>query len=159
MTIHNKDFKQPSLIQSGILRGEVRPDFIHDEILSEIFANTVATMPNKIALIEGDRKLTYLEVDKVSMAIARGLIAKGVGPGDVVGLYLPRGADLLIAQIAIAKSGATWLPFDAETPKDRIVVCLADSHAKGLLTSDEFAKRVAGIDVPEIGRASWRERV
>ena len=148
MTIHSKDFKQPSLIQSGILRGEVRPDFIHDEILSEIFANTVATMPNKIALIEGDRKLTYLEVDKVSMAIARGLIAKGVGPGDVVGLYLPRGADLLIAQIAIAKSGATWLPFDAETPKDRIAVCLADSHAKGLLTSDEFAKRVAGIDVP-----------
>ncbi len=129
------------------LRGVARPDFIRDETLAEIFGATSASMGSNIALIEGDRKLTYGEVDSQSDNIARELVAQGVGPGDVVGLYLARGADLLIAQIAIAKSGAAWLPFDAETPKDRIAVCLKDAKAKGLLTSEAFAKRVTGLDV------------
>ncbi len=48
---------------------------------------------------------------------------------------MARGHELLIAQIAIAKTGAAWLPFDADAPVERIAVCLADAEAKGLLTS------------------------
>ena len=135
-------------VRSGSLHGVTDLSFLREETLSEIFAETVSKHPRKIAMIEGDLKMTFAEVDLRATAIARGLVNEGVGPGDVVGLYLPRGVELLVAQIAIAKSGAAWLPFDSETPKDRIAVCLADAKAKGLLTSEAFLNRVEGLAFP-----------
>jgi len=82
-------------------------------------------------------------LDTHATAIARGLVARSIGPGDVVGLWMARGLELLIAQLAIAKTGAAWLPFDADAPVDRIAVCLADASAKGLLTSQGFASKAA----------------
>ena len=139
------DFSSKNSIAGNPLRGVINPSFLRDETLAEIFSATVAKSPKQIAMIEGERKLTYAQVDQAATAIARGLVAQGVTPGDVVGLYLPRGADLLVAQIAIAKTGAAWLPFDSETPKDRIAVCLGDARAKGLLTTEEFAKRLPDL--------------
>jgi non-ribosomal peptide synthetase-like protein len=143
--LNKDDFLSKNSIAGNPLRGVIDLSFLRDETLAEIFAATVAKSPKQIAMIEGERKLTYAQVDQAATAIARGLVAQGVGPGDVVGLYLPRGADLLIAQIAIAKSGAAWLPFDSETPRDRISVCLDDAKAKGLLTTEEFAKRLPDL--------------
>jgi non-ribosomal peptide synthetase component F len=60
--------------------------------------------------------LTYQELDTASETIACALAQGRAAPGRVVGLFLPRGADLLIAQAGITKSGAAWLPFDADTP-------------------------------------------
>ena len=138
---------QTANVLGSPLRGVIDPSFLREETLAEIFAATVTKFPKHLAMIEGDRKLTFAEVDLRATAIARGLVSEGVGPGDVVGLYLPRGIDLLVAQIAIAKSGAAWLPFDSETPKDRIAVCLTDAKAKGLLTSEAFSPRVEGLAV------------
>ena len=139
------DFSSQNSIAGNPLRGVIDLSFLRDETLAEIFAATVAKSPMQIAMIEGERKLSYAQVDQTATAIARGLVLQGVGPGDVVGLYLPRGADLLVAQIAIAKTGAAWLPFDSETPRDRISVCLSDAKAKGLLTTEEFAKRIPDL--------------
>ena len=80
-------------------------------------------------------------MDAKAAAIARGLLMRGVGPGDVVGLWMGRGPELLIAQIAIAKTGAAWLPFDADAPIERIGVCLSDARAKALLTSPGFSSK------------------
>ena len=92
-------------------------------------------------MICGGLTLTYAEVDAAADAIARGLLRAGIVPGDVVGLWMRRGSELLVAQIAIAKSGAAWLPFDADAPVERIAICLGDAAAKGILTSSEFAPR------------------
>ncbi len=139
------DFSSQNSIAGNPLRGLTDLSFLRNETLDEIFAATVAKSPKQIAMIEGERKLSYAQVDQSATAIARGLVAQGVGPGDVVGLYLPRGADLLVAQIAIAKTGAAWLPFDSETPRDRISVCLSNAKARGLLTTEEFAKRLPDL--------------
>ena len=120
---------------AAILLGESRPDLVRDETLSELFAATVSVRTDKVAMVFGERRLTYADVDRMSAEIARGLIRLGIGPGAVVGLWMERGADLLVAQIAITRTGAAWLPFDADAPTDRIGVCLADAEAKGLLTS------------------------
>ena len=145
---HNQFYNHKIEFLNNPLRGPSRPEFMRDETLGEIFAGTVKSNSKHVAIIDGDRRLTYKQVDLESNRIAAGLLNEGVGPGDVVGLYFPRGADLLIAQIAIAKTGAAWLPFDAETPKDRIAVCLNDAKAKGLLTSDAFAVRIAPLNLP-----------
>ncbi|POR56539.1 Pls/PosA family non-ribosomal peptide synthetase [Bosea psychrotolerans] len=128
------------------LTGEKRLDLIRDEVLGEIFAATVAVRGGETALRDGARRLSYAEVWAAAGRQARGLSLAGVGPGDMVGLWMPRGIDLLIAQIAIARSGAAWVPFDAEAPVERIAVCLKDAEAKGIVTSADWQGRAAGTD-------------
>ncbi len=137
---------------SPALIGPVRPDLIRDEVLSEIFDATVSRGPARVALVFGERRITYAELDAQSAEMARGLVRLGIGPGDVVGLWMERGADLLIAQIAITRTGAAWLPFDADAPADRIAVCLDDAEARGLLTSEAFSSR-APVSTPILTRA------
>lgn len=132
------------------LAGEKRPDLIRDEVLGEIFAATVAARGGETALRDGARRLSYAEVWAAAGRQARGLTLAGVGPGDMVGLWMPRGIDLLIAQIAVTRSGAAWVPFDAEAPVERIAVCLKDAEAKGLVTSADWQSRAAGT-----GRTVW----
>ena len=126
----------------SVLQGPSRPDLIRDELLSEIFAATVTAHSDRIAIIDGERLLTYAALDAAASALARGLVRRGIGAGDVVGLWMPRGAALLTGQIAVAKTGAAWLPFDADAPLDRIDVCLGDAGAKLLLTSPGFAAKI-----------------
>jgi non-ribosomal peptide synthetase-like protein len=134
----------PAPLQLSVLRGPHRPDLLRDETLSEIFAATLANAPHAIAMLTMERKLSYADVDREATALARGLIRRGVGPGDVVGLWGARGPELLISQIAIAKTGAAWLPFDADAPVERIETCLQDAEAKALLTSETFAVKAKG---------------
>ena len=121
------------------LQGADRPEFMRDELLAEIFARMVAARPDAPALVSPERTLTYAEVDRRAEAMARGLVRQGLGPRTVAGLWMQRGLDLLVAQIAIAKTGAAWLPFDADAPADRVAVCLGDAGAKLLLTDAALA--------------------
>jgi non-ribosomal peptide synthetase-like protein len=120
---------------SGPIEGPAQPEHLRDEVLAEIFAATAARAPGHPALVFEDRTLTYAEVARLSDRIATGLIRRGIGVGDVVGLFMPRGADLLIAQLAITKTGAAWLPFDADAPIERIAACLEDASARALVTA------------------------
>jgi non-ribosomal peptide synthetase-like protein len=129
----------------SILRGRRQPELKRDELLCEIFASAVVANPDAVAMVTRDVKLTYREVDARAEAVARGLIRKGLGPGGVAGLWMARGHDLLIGQIAIAKTGAAWLPFDGDAPVERIAVCLGDAEAKGLVVSPDFAGKLDGL--------------
>jgi len=82
------------------LTGLHRPAFIKDEVLADIFSASVKRNPKAIAIIEREERLTYAEVDQRSDQIAAELIARGAGPGQVIGLYFTRGANLLLAQIS-----------------------------------------------------------
>jgi len=130
---------------SNPLRGPARPEFLRDEVLSEIFGASVQSSPDKLAIIDGEVRLSYGELKERADAVASGLVAAGIGPGDVVGLWMPRGSDLLIAQIAITTAGAAWLPFDSEAPVERIGACLQDVGAKGILVADGWEPRVASL--------------
>jgi len=117
----------------SILDGPDQPELIRAEVLADIFEATARRIPTKEALIFGKRHMNYGELDELADRVAARLIEAGVRPGQIVGLWLPRGIDLLVMQLGIAKSGAAWLPFDANTPVDRIRVCLDDASAAGLL--------------------------
>ena len=63
-----------------MLRGARRPEFLRDELLAEIFAATVAAVPQAIAMTTMERKITYAAVDHEATALARGLMRRGIGP-------------------------------------------------------------------------------
>ena len=132
----------------AMLAGERMPELLRDEVLGEIFAATAESRPDHPALTDGTRTLTYAQTLAAASAIARGLSAQGIAAGDMVGLWMPRGIDLLITQIAITLSGAAWIPFDAEAPVERIAICLADAQAKGIVTAEGWEGRAAGMQLP-----------
>ncbi|ACB94744.1 Pls/PosA family non-ribosomal peptide synthetase [Beijerinckia indica] len=129
-------------VREGILQGAKRLDLLRDELLAEIFAKTVAAQPSTIAMVTEAGTLTYAELDAKAEILARGLVAQGLRPGQIIGLWMPRGHELLVSQIAVAKTGAAWLPFDADAPVERIGICLADAEAWGLLTAEAFTYKI-----------------
>jgi non-ribosomal peptide synthetase-like protein len=118
-----------------VLRGESRPDFLLEESLFAIFSGTASRFPDRTALIWRDTALSYGTLHSNASAAAEALSFLGAGPGQIVGLWLPRGAELLQAQVAITASGAAWLPLDADIPVERAVACLKAAGALGLLTT------------------------
>ncbi len=127
-----------------ILHGPDRPDLLRPEILADVFEATAARIPDKTALMAGERSLSYAELDAAANLVAHRLIGAGVQAGDMVGLWLPRGIELLVLQLGIAKVGAAWLPFDSEVPTERIAICLEDASAKALLIDELAAQAVLG---------------
>lgn len=117
-----------------VLRGPHRPDLLLNETLPDILEATAERTPGKTALVFGEFVLSYAELNALADRVASSLIAQGVRSGQRLGLWLPRGVDLLVSQAGIAKAGAAWLPFDADTPITRIEVCLGDAESPGLLT-------------------------
>ncbi len=128
----------------SILRGPYMPQFLQPETLADIFENTVAAYPDHICLIHDTQRLTYRQVNEMADRMAHHLLAAGVACADIVGLWLPRGIPLLLAQLAITKAGAAWLPFDVDTPIERIAVCLQDARAKGIVCMAAEAAGLAG---------------
>lgn len=131
-----------------ILHGPARPDLLRDECLGDLLAATAQRIPRHPALIWRESIINYRELDMDSGNIAAALAARGLAPGKIAGLFLPRGADLLTAQAGITKSGAAWLPFDADAPLDRIKTCLESARAAGLVTTREWLPKFAGFPLP-----------
>ncbi|MBC3880122.1 amino acid adenylation domain-containing protein [Undibacterium sp. LX40W] len=130
---------------TAILYGPDRPDLLRDECLADLINVSVKQYPQKIALSSGERTLTYAELGQLTDRVAAHLFKAGLRPGHIIGLWMARGVDLLVMQAAIAKTGAAWLPFDADVPVDRIEVCLQDANAFGLLTQHSSLHDLASL--------------
>ena len=139
----------------GILQGPRQPELLRHEVLADLFESTAARQPEDPALSFGDRNLRYGELDAWADEAAHRLIADhGVQPGAIVGLWMPRGIELLVLQLAIAKTGAAWLPLDSQTPPERVAACLADAQAVALITTDvrphELPSALALLSAPAL---------
>jgi non-ribosomal peptide synthetase-like protein len=133
-----------------ILFGPDQADLLREEVLADLLEASARSRPEHVALIFGDEQLTYRQLDERADLVAARLIAAGVGPGRIVGLWLARGIDLLVAQAGIAKAGAAWLPLDETTPVERLMICLDDADGAGVVTSDALAPQLASL-----GRPVW----
>ncbi|MEU7876336.1 amino acid adenylation domain-containing protein, partial [Dactylosporangium sp. NPDC049140] len=89
--------------------------------------------PDATAVTAGGDALTYAELEARANRLARRLVAAGVGPDTVVGLCLPRGADMAVAPLAVWKAGGAYLPLDPDYPAERLEYMLRDSGATVLV--------------------------
>ncbi|WP_051637728.1 non-ribosomal peptide synthetase, partial [Rhodococcus sp. UNC363MFTsu5.1] len=109
--------------------------------LAELLSTAVAE-PTAPALEFGSRTVAYGELDARSNALARLLIARGIGPESFVAVAMPRSVESMLALWAVAKAGAAVVPMDPAYPVDRLGHMLADSGAAVGLT---LAAHVAGL--------------
>ncbi|MCA1682305.1 MAG: amino acid adenylation domain-containing protein, partial [Actinobacteria bacterium] len=103
-------------------------------VLPELFQAQVRWTPGVTALVFDDGELSYAELDARANRLARLLIEWGAGPESVVALVLPRSVELVIAQLAVAKAGAAFLPVDPTYPSERIAFMLIDARPVVVVT-------------------------
>ncbi|MFI1920288.1 amino acid adenylation domain-containing protein [Nocardia sp. NPDC020380] len=103
-------------------------------VLPDLLAAAVAAQPDRVAVVDGAREITYRELDARSNRLARLLIERGVGAEELVALGMPRSLESVLATWAITKSGAGWAPVDPAYPADRIERMVSDSGARFGLT-------------------------
>ncbi|QFQ99403.1 amino acid adenylation domain-containing protein [Streptomyces phaeolivaceus] len=101
----------------------------------ELIAAQAAATPDAVAVEDADCSLTYAGLMALSDALARRLCALGAGPGDLVGIALPRGVELVAALLGVQRAGAAYVPLDPGHPADRLSFVLDDSRARFLVTS------------------------
>ncbi|NED23423.1 amino acid adenylation domain-containing protein, partial [Streptomyces anulatus] len=94
--------------------------------LPELFEARAADRPDAPAVSLGGASLTYAELNERANSLARLLVDSGAGPGRFVGLVLPRSLDLVVALLAVVKSGAAYVPIDPAYPADRIAHTVSD---------------------------------
>ncbi|WP_410594721.1 amino acid adenylation domain-containing protein [Amycolatopsis sp. lyj-23] len=112
------------------------------ETAAGLFAAQVGRTPDALALVSGAERLTYAELDTRATALARALLARGAGPERVVAVALPRSADLVVALLAVLKTGAAYLPLDLNHPADRVELMLTDAAPHLVIAEDGFGDRL-----------------
>ncbi|WP_188262523.1 non-ribosomal peptide synthetase [Azospirillum tabaci] len=115
--------------------------------LVEVLDRQSAETPAATALVFGDTRIPFAELSGAVSRLARLLIARGVGPGDVVAVAVPRSADAVVAMLAVLASGATHLPLDLDYPSERLTMMCEDAGPRCALTWTSVAGRLpAGLE-------------
>ncbi|WP_199442872.1 non-ribosomal peptide synthetase [Umezawaea beigongshangensis] len=110
--------------------------------LDELFAERAAATPERTALVSGGERMTYAQLDAAADRLACSLVAAGAGPERFVALVLPRSADLVVAILAVLKTGAGYVPLEPGNPPDRIARVLADARPVVSVVTAGTAARV-----------------
>ncbi|MDP4190694.1 MAG: amino acid adenylation domain-containing protein [Bacteroidota bacterium] len=112
--------------------------------LHEIIEQKAKEHPQAVALRFEDETVSYFELNKRANKLAWYLRRKGVGPEKITAIIFERSPEMIIAILAVLKSGGAYLPIDPSYPKDRIEYILSDSKAENLLTKTDL---IGGLSV------------
>ncbi|PBI84412.1 Dimodular nonribosomal peptide synthase [Rhodococcus erythropolis] len=115
--------------RSEVLVSWQRPGAIvdGDSTLVSLFDARVRTASESTAVVFGDDRLSFGELDRAANRLARRLIELGVGPESIVAVLMPRSVELVVALLAVLKAGGGYLPVDPTYPPERIAFTLADA--------------------------------
>jgi amino acid adenylation domain-containing protein len=105
------------------------------ESVQQLFEGQVERTPDADAVIFGDERLTYGELNRRANHLAHHLRARGIGPDILVGLCLERSLEMMVGLLGILKAGGAYVPLDPTYPSERLAFMLADSAAPILLTT------------------------
>ncbi|MFC0562219.1 non-ribosomal peptide synthetase [Halalkalibacter alkalisediminis] len=111
-----------------------------DDTIPEAFFKIVRQFPNKIAIVDGAKSITYEKLNQKSNQLARYLLGKGISKEEKVGIYVNRSIDMVIGMLAVIKAGASYVPLDPHYPVDRLSYIIEDSSLSYCLTNKELGK-------------------
>jgi len=154
---HSTEFFSPGRIATLLERLDHLLDPEHDAAagpapprIETLFQAQVERTPDAIALISGADRWTYAALDARANRIAQALAARGVRPGDWVGLCLPRSPDLVAALLGVLKAGAAYVPLDPDFPLQRLRDMAEDAGIRLLLSDAANAGRLGISGLPSL---------
>lgn len=109
--------------------------------LTELVEAGLAQQPDAIALRFEGQSMTRVELDRRAQRWADHLTSLGAGPERIVALAIPRSMELMVALVAVLKSGAAYLPVDPDFPADRLAYMLEDAQPVCLMTTAGLTER------------------
>jgi nonribosomal peptide synthetase DhbF len=110
--------------------------------LPELFQRQAARTPAATAVAYGQESMSYAELNERANQLARYLVSLGAGPERLVAVAMDRSAELVVAVLAVLKSGAAYLPVDPGYPADRIEFMLAEAGPVAVLTTRQASQRL-----------------
>ncbi|HTU27147.1 MAG TPA: amino acid adenylation domain-containing protein, partial [Pirellulales bacterium] len=126
----------------GLANGAVaRQRRLADTRLEQLVGTGVLAHPNAVAVITADEQVTYAELQRRAVGLARHLRERGVKPGELVGLSLERSVDMVVGAYGILLAGGAYVPLDPDYPADRLGFMLDDAGFKVLVTHRAQANR------------------
>jgi amino acid adenylation domain-containing protein len=108
----------------------------------QLFERQAAETPDATALVCGDERLTYAELNARANRLARRLHRLGVGPESRVGVLMGRSAWMIAGLLGVLKAGAAYVPLDPEYPRERLRFMLEDAGVGVLLTEQGLAEGI-----------------
>jgi len=134
-------------------------EYPRDACIHQLFEAQVERTPGAVAVVFGERTLTYAELNERANRLAHHLRALGVRPEARVGICVERGLEMMVALLAVLKAGGAYVPLDPGYPAERLRYMLADSRPAVLLTrasilaaeeglSEGLALQVLDFDAP-----------
>ncbi|MCM2442240.1 amino acid adenylation domain-containing protein [Agrobacterium vitis] len=129
----------------------IDPDFCVPDLLQSQFDRP----PGGIAVDDGQVILTYAELERRSAIFAGRLQAKGVGVGSIVGVFCHRSAEMVIALLAIMRSGAAYLPLQPDLPQDRVTFMMADAKIDVLTYHPDYASTLPDHAAVSLAIDDW----
>ncbi|MBQ0927082.1 non-ribosomal peptide synthase/polyketide synthase [Saccharopolyspora endophytica] len=112
---------------------------VPDRTLAELLHLQAERTPDALAVLAGQERVSYAELDARTTRLARYLITRGVGPDTVVGVAMDRSVEQVVALLAIVKSGGAYLIIDSDQPLQRVDHMLADAAPVAVLTTASSA--------------------
>jgi amino acid adenylation domain-containing protein len=117
-----------------------------DCCVHDLFKAQAERTPEAVAVSDAIRSLTYAELNTEANRLARHLIARGIGPGQLVAICVDRTVEMVVALVGVLKAGAAYVPLDPAYPNARLGLMLEDARPALVLTEGSL---LGGVEVPE----------
>ncbi|WP_159882307.1 non-ribosomal peptide synthetase [Paenibacillus puerhi] len=135
------------------------PDRSSKRMIHERFEEQASRTPDQIAVISGENRLTYQELNVKANRLAHRLQSQGVGPNTLVGVCLERSVELAAALLSVLKAGGAYVPLDPALPQERLGYMTERAGLKTIVTTTDWAAklpqtedlRIVCLDDAEIG--------
>lgn len=143
-----KDIERHDVVPPDALAEQIqawnatRTEYPRDRSVAQLFEEIVSAFPGSVALVFGNERITFAELNARGNRLACRLRDEGVGPETLVGCCFERSIELIVGLVAVLKAGGAYVPIDPAYPKERFDFLLQDTQTKLMLTQQSLVSTV-----------------
>lgn len=123
-------------------RNNTQSEYPQDKCLHQLFDVQVKRTPDEVAVVFGNQKLTYQQLNCRANQLAHYLRSLSVGADVLVALCVERSLEMVVGLLGILKAGGAYVPLDPDYPKERLAYMLSDSQVSVLLTQNKLVNQL-----------------
>ncbi|HEX8558227.1 MAG TPA: amino acid adenylation domain-containing protein [Pyrinomonadaceae bacterium] len=124
---------------------DTRREYPADKCAHELFEAQAEMTPERVALVDGETRLTYRELNRRANKVAHYLRGRGVGAERLVGVCMERSAEMVVGLLGVLKAGGAYVPLDASYPAARLSWMAEDARLSLILTQRRVAEKLAAV--------------